>query len=74
MINYAITNPSWRNNMKFYGRKEEKKKFEAFLNRDDFQAAILYGRRRVGKTALIQECLKGRKDSFLYEWSNGRIL
>ncbi len=52
--------------MKFYGRKEEKKKFEAFLNRDDFQAAILYGRRRVGKTALIQECLKGRKEKILF--------
>lgn len=39
----------------FYGRKEELKEINEALSNNHFEAILLYGRRRVGKTELINE-------------------
>nr|WP_318712203.1 ATP-binding protein [uncultured Treponema sp.] len=52
----------------FLGRKEQVKSIEKFLSSDRNKAALVYGRRRVGKTELIKHCLKGNgKTSIYYE-------
>lgn len=52
--------------MKFIGREKELKELKRMLNSDDFQAALIYGRRRVGKTELIKEAVKDHKDSVIF--------
>ncbi len=44
----------------FIGRKKELTKLNKMYNQDTFQCAIIYGRRRVGKTFLITQFLKGK--------------
>lgn len=41
----------------FYGRNEELKEIERALSTNRFESILIYGRRRVGKTALIDECV-----------------
>ena len=43
----------------FVGRKEELATLERYAAMDSFQMVVVYGRRRVGKTRLIQEFLRG---------------
>lgn len=45
----------------FVGRKKELAKLERMYGSGRFEFAIIYGRRRVGKTTLIQEFCKDRK-------------
>lgn len=45
----------------FAGRQKELDKLESMYNEDIFQFAVIYGRRRVGKTTLIAEFLKDKK-------------
>ena len=45
----------------FTGRKKELKKLESMYQEDTFQFAVIYGRRRIGKTTLISEFLKDTK-------------
>lgn len=45
----------------FAGRKKELKKLESMYASSDFQFAVLYGRRRVGKTTLIAEFIKNKQ-------------
>lgn len=45
----------------FVGRKTELKKLDGLYNTDKFQLAVIYGRRRVGKTALINEFSSDKK-------------
>lgn len=45
----------------FVGRKRELEKLDAMYQSDKFEMAIIYGRRRVGKTTLIQEFCKKKK-------------
>ncbi len=45
----------------FAGRKKELKKLESMYAASDFQFAVLYGRRRVGKTTLIAEFIKNKQ-------------
>ena len=45
----------------FFGRKENIKAISRFINSDNYDAALIYGRRRVGKTELIKQCLKQTK-------------
>lgn len=52
------------NGGKFVGRKRELKKLEELYATDEFQMAVFYGRRRVGKTTLINEFCKGKKTIF----------
>jgi uncharacterized protein len=51
--------PTWG----FYGRREELGAGERLLNRDRFFFCSISGRRRIGKTSLIQEALKRRGDN-----------
>jgi AAA+ ATPase superfamily predicted ATPase len=45
----------------FVGRKSELETLNKSYNRDTFQFPVIYGRRRVGKTTLINEFCKERK-------------
>ena len=49
----------------FVGRKSELKTLEALYASGRFECVVIYGRRRVGKTSLIHEFIKG-KDSIFY--------
>lgn len=49
----------------FVGRERELAKLEQLYNSDQFEFAVFYGRRRVGKTTLITEFLKD-KPGFYY--------
>ena len=52
----------------FYARTEEKRKISRFLKADRQGAMLMYGRRRVGKSELLKQCLKEYgKDSIYYE-------
>lgn len=50
----------------FLGRKEQSKLIESFLSSNKNNAALVYGRRRVGKTELIKHCLKKTATSSIY--------
>ncbi len=45
----------------FIGRERELKKLSEMYAGDQFECAIIYGRRRIGKTTLIQEFIKDKK-------------
>jgi hypothetical protein len=49
---------------KFYCREEELRKLNARYESDDFECIVIYGRRRVGKTALINEFSKDKPTIF----------
>jgi hypothetical protein len=49
---------------KFYCREEELRKLNARYEGGDFECIIIYGRRRVGKTALINEFCKDKPTIF----------
>ena len=42
----------------FVGRNSEIKTINHYLNRDSLEAILIYGRRRIGKSELIKECLR----------------
>ena len=48
----------------FIGRRKELQSFENLYRKDESSLAILYGRRRVGKTRLVQEFTRGKKTIF----------
>ena len=50
--------------MKFLGRKKECGVLEQMYQRNDFQMLILYGRRRVGKTTLLNHFSEGKDPLF----------
>lgn len=43
--------------MKFYGREQELKKLNRVFAKSEMQVTLIYGRRRVGKSELIKQCL-----------------
>ena len=47
--------------MAFYCRENELKKMNRRFDNDNFECIVIYGRRRVGKTALINEFCKDKK-------------
>ncbi|MCL2312855.1 MAG: ATP-binding protein [Firmicutes bacterium] len=51
-------------NFMFFGRTTELKKLNNLHQSDKFEFAIVYGRRRVGKTALIKEFCKNKKSIY----------
>ena len=51
---------------RFLGRKEQIKKIEQFFKSNINKTALIYGRRRVGKTELIKHCLKEAKMTSIY--------
>ena len=42
----------------FIGREKELNRLNELYNKNSFQFPVIYGRRRVGKTALINEFIK----------------
>lgn len=52
--------------MKFIGRIIERKKIERELNSVDLSVILIYGRRRVGKSELIKQCLRETDISGIY--------
>ena len=50
----------------FVGRESELTKLERMYSTNEFQFAVIYGRRRVGKTTLIREFLKNKESIFFY--------
>lgn len=46
--------------MKLIGREQEVKELNRLYNSDSPQFVAIYGRRRVGKTFLVDETFKGR--------------
>jgi len=69
-------------NYKFYDRKEELSLLNKLSSSRGFKFIVIYGRRRIGKTRLVQEFLRNKEhtyvfvpkdktvDLFLYELSN----
>ena len=51
----------------FVGRKKEIKKLEQAYESNNSQLAVIYGRRRIGKSRLIKHFVKNKKESFLFE-------
>ena len=58
----------------FIGRERELSELNELYTKDEFQLFVLYGRRRVGKTTLLNEFCKG-KDAIFYsaEQSNNKL-
>lgn len=54
----------------FIGREQELKKLNRMYASDKLEVAIIYGRRRVGKTTLISEFCKGKKTIFFAAQEN----
>ena len=44
--------------MKFYGRETERKKLYSMFHTEGQMIALIYGRRRIGKSELIKQVLK----------------
>lgn len=60
--------------MLFVGRRTELQKLNKMYESDRFEFAVIYGRRRVGKTTLIREFIKGKKAIyFIARESNEQI-
>lgn len=54
--------------MKFIGRKEELNKLADIMVSNSFQTALIYGRRRVGKSELVNEAVrKSKKTAVVFE-------
>ena len=56
------------------GRKKEIEEFNRILNSDRAQLVAVYGRRRVGKTYLVDETFKGSLPSLIAAFTNRRSL
>ena len=48
----------------FIGRENEISVLENTYKKDGFQMTVIYGRRRIGKSYLITEFMKGKKASY----------
>ena len=49
----------------FLGREKELSSLEQMYNKDGFQMAVVYGRRRIGKTFLLTEFVKDKNSLYL---------
>lgn len=52
--------------MQFWGRVKEQKKLHTLLNSGYQHTALVYGRRRVGKSELIKQCLRNSSLKSIY--------
>jgi hypothetical protein len=57
--------------IRFVGRAAELKALEGFLSKSDAAIGVIYGRRRIGKSLLIQTALEGRP-AFTFEGLENR--
>ena len=58
----------------FIGREEESARLESLWGEKGLRVAVLYGRRRVGKTALIRHFLQDKPGVFFTASSNSAAL
>ena len=56
----------------FYCRDDELRKLNKRYAGDKFECIVIYGRRRVGKTALINEFCKDKPTIFRFEYDRQR--
>ncbi len=59
--NYAWAVIPLEDAIAFIGRKEELQEIKSALESEKAEAVLIYGRRRVGKSEIIRESLKGYK-------------
>ena len=52
--------------MTFYGREQQKKSIHKLFQSDMMKVLLLYGRRRVGKSELIKQCLRETSTAYIY--------
>lgn len=52
--------------MKFYGREQQMTKLHRVLRKSELQVALIYGRRRVGKSELIKQTLFKQNEAKIY--------
>lgn len=52
--------------MNFYGRKEQRELFHRMFADEEMQTALVYGRRRVGKSELIKQSIREEKIRSIY--------
>ena len=52
--------------MAFYGRQSQRKLLRKMLSQEEMQTALIYGRRRVGKSELIKQVLREEKVTGIY--------
>lgn len=57
----------------FVGREDELSTLERLFARKTFQMAVIYGRRRVGKTALIDQFVKGKRTLYFTAQQKSRL-
>jgi len=50
----------------FVNRKRELSSLNNFFNSDRAELIVIYGRRRIGKTELIKEAIKGQKAAYFF--------
>ena len=53
-------------NESFYGRERQKKQLDAFFHDKHQKFALVYGRRRIGKTELLKHCIKASSIKSIY--------
>ena len=52
---------------RFIGREDELKTLENAWQKNNFQMAVVYGRRRIGKTTLLRQFSKGKRCLYGYK-------
>lgn len=52
--------------MKFIGKTEDLKRLKEAYSSSDYEGILMYGRRRIGKSELIKQYLKGVGCPFIY--------
>ena len=60
--------------MRFIGRKEELLQLEKEYSLGTFGLSIVYGRRRVGKTYLLQEFLRDKRGSYFVATESDELI
>ncbi len=65
--------------MTFVGRKKELDSLAEHYETNQFQFAVIYGRQRIGKTALINEFIKDKHtnlvlDNYSTEWLSSAFI
>lgn len=57
----------------FIGRNKEVEELQEMFKTDKMESALIYGRRRVGKTAIINEALKNCSDAIIIHYECKRV-
>jgi AAA+ ATPase superfamily predicted ATPase len=59
---------------RFVDRERELDQLRALYETDDAALAVVYGRRRMGKTTLVLESIKDRDDAVYYQATRGSAI